>query len=323
MKIQKLFWTLMVAVLPLGFAACSSDDDGGSSQDTTPYVYKAPVNKANAGKWEMNNGGYVNLDASNTVTLRLPRINEELGVKASATRGQDISALFDYIVGEYKKNGDLIEIYVGGQLWGTVKIVPNGNGKFTVVIQPKNSEPIEDEASKKEPVASSSETEKLCRTWKPYEIRINVLKPGATSWIGRKAIPDFDDVKKKAEEEGCHVDDDFGKGYAIERISFDDCGSFTIGFDKKKNPDAKDYVGSWRWEKEKEGLLHYDWADDNKGKENSFATGEAQIEHKVGEFKGQCWLHLKGDIEDKNEHKIYKVDLIVCMYDPNDPDVKI
>lgn len=308
MKIQKIFWALMVAALPLGFAACSSDDEeeGGGISNTAKL--DPGVNKAVEGQYvTANNGPKVNVNSTNTITVAIPKKPAEVKL---FTRGE-AEVEYEYVVGSYTKQGDTYTVIVGGSVWGTVTITPTEGGKYTVTIDPADAEPIVAEAVKAQPVASGETTDNLCRTWKPYEVRIEVLRPGATSWIGKKATPDFEDVKKKVEEEGCKVDDDFGNGYELERISFDNAGGFTIAFNRLKNPDAKPYVGAWSWRDQAAGTLHYQWADKEMG--NSYETGDAQVEFKTVDNTPECWLNLNSTIESNNGQGTYQVKLKVCM----------
>ena len=306
MKIQKIFWALMVAVLPFGFTACSSDDEEGGADSGTVQL-STPVNKSVEGQYVVQNGPRVNVNASNTITLAIPK---KQGLVKAFTRA-DGDVEYEYVVGSYTKSGDTYTITVGGSVWGSVTITPAGEGKYQIEIAPKDAEPIVAEATKTAPVVSGETTDNLCRTWKAYEIRIEVLRPGATSWIGKKATPDFEDVKKKVEEEGCEVDDDFGNGYELERISFDNAGGFTIGFNQAKNPDAKPYVGAWSWRDQAAGTLHYTWADKDMG--NSYETGDAQVEFKTVDNTPECWLNLNSTIKSTKDDKEYAVKLKICM----------
>jgi len=306
MKIQKIFWALMVAALPLGFAACSDDEEEGGGISNTVKLDPG-ANKAYEGQYVADNGSKVNVNSTNTITLAIPKQHNK--VKAFTRKTEEVE--YEYVVGSYTKSGDTYTITVGGVVWGTVTISPKGDGKYQITIDPKDAEPIVAEATKEAPKASGETTDNLCRTWKPYEVRIEVLKPGATSWIGKKASPDFEDVKKKVEEEGCDVDDDFGNGYELERVSFDNAGGFTIAFNQAKNPDAKPYVGSWWWTDQATGALQYKWAE--KGMGNSYETGDAQVEFKTVDNTPECWLNLNSTIESTSDKKTYQVKLKICM----------
>ena len=277
-------------------------EDGGISNDVN---LDSPVNKALEGQYVVQNGPKVNINASNTITLAIPK-NQSLD--KALTSGGEVE--YEYVVGSYTKSGDTYSITVGGSVWGSVTITPEGEGKYQFKIAPKDAESIVAEATKTEGVASGEKTDNLCRTWKPYAVRIEMLRPGATSWIGRKARPDFEDVKKRVEEEGYVVDDDFGYGYELERISFDNAGGFTIGFNQVKNPDAKPYVGAWSWRDQAAGTLHYTWAEKDMG--NSFETGDAQVEFKTVNNTPECWLKLNSTIENINGRG-YQVKLTICM----------
>lgn len=308
MKIQKIFWALMVAALPLGFAACSDDEEDGGDISNTVNL-DTPANKSNEGQYVTQDGHKINVNSTNTITVAIPKKPAE--VKAFTRAEPEVE--YEYTVGSYTKEGDTYTITVGGKIWGTVTITPKEGGKYQITIDRADADPIVAEATKAAPVASGEMTDNLCRTWKPFEVRIEVKKPGATSWIGKKASPDFEDVKKKVEEEGCDVDDDFGNGYELERVSFDNAGGFTISFNLDKNPDAKPYVGSWWWTDQAAGAFHYKWNEKDMG--NSYLTGEAKVVFKTVDNTPECWLNLDSKIESNNGKGTYQVNLKVGMHE--------
>lgn len=320
MKLNKIFWALMVVALPLSFTACSSSDDDGVNNDTTPYVYKTPANKANQGKYtfDVNNSTYLgkaslNIDPSKTLTLKLPK--KQAAVKAFTRDGAEPE--YEYIVGDYQKSGDVYTIYVGGKVWGKITVIPVGNGKYTLKIEPAEGEVINADAVKATPLETSESTDKICRTWVPYQTRVMVKKKSeAEGAKGVRTIEgcDFNEVKKIAEEEGCTVDDEFGKDYKITAISFDNGGGLTIKFNKEVNS----YVSAWRWASPNDVYANpRDMTIFWETEVNSFIPSTATVDHKAGNFSGQCWLRFWANVESKNGNGDYDVELVLVLTDPN------
>lgn len=322
MKLNKIFWALMVVSLPLSFTACSSSDDDGVNNDTTPYSYKESANKANQGKYEFDVAnstyqGKANLNiAAKTITLKFP-IKPSVSVKAF-TRDA-VEQEYEYIVGDYQKDGDVYTIYSGGKEWGKIIVKPNGKGQYTLEIKPAEGEVINATAIKATPLENSESTDKICRTWKPYKTRVLVKKKGAaaTSDLGDEIDGcDFNDVKEIAAREGCTVDDEFGKDYKITAISFDNGGGLTIKFNKETNS----YVSAWRWASPNDvdanpRNMNIFWETEV----NSFIPSEARVEHKSGNYSGECWLRFFANVKSNSGNKDdYDVELIFRLRDADE-----
>ena len=117
MKLNKIFWALMVVAQPLSFTACSSSDDDGVNNDTTPYTYQTPKNKAAEGKYTftVGKGKYsgeasLSLDANKTAFLKFPKKQAEVKAFTRVETEQE----YDYVIGDYVKAGNVYTIYVGG-----------------------------------------------------------------------------------------------------------------------------------------------------------------------------------------------------------------
>ena len=328
MKLNKIFWALMVVALPLSFTACSSSDDDGVNNDTTPYYYNVPKNQASQGNFSfnVNNNTYkgqasLSLDANKTAFLKFPKKQAE--VKAF-TRGE-AEQEYDYVIGDYEKAGNVYTIYVGGVKWGTVTIT-SSNGKYYIKIETVKTEDadmnVSDvEAEKAQPVEQSDDTDKLCRTWRPVGIRLLVLEKGKdydTNKFKRVDECSFKAVKKVAEEEGCSIDEDFGEkdDYLITAVSFNNAGDMTIKFKKEENS----YVANWSWKNKDAGANPRDintiWSkkQSENSKDNQFIPNSASILYQTGNFKGECWVQFRKDIE-SNDKKTYDVTLIVRLRD--------
>ncbi len=326
MKLNKIFWALMVVALPLSFTACSSSDDDGVNNDTTPYTYQTPKNKAAQGKYvfPINNNTYegyasVSLDANKTIAMKFPK-KQSLVKAFTRTEGQEE---FDYLFGDYVKAGNVYTIYVGGAKWGTVTIT-SSNGKYYIKIEPVKTEDadmqVSDvEADKAKTVEQSDDTDKLCRTWRPIGIRILVLEKGKAYDTSKfKAVNEcsFEAVKKAAADENCTIDEEFGDGYLMTAVSFNNAGDMTIKFNEEKNS----YVANWSWKNKDAGAnpryINTTWSkkQSNNTEDNQFIPNEASILYQTGNFKGECWVQFRKDIE-SNDKKTYDVTLIVRLRD--------
>jgi len=325
MKLNKIFWALMVVALPLSFTACSSSDDDGVNTDATPYQYQTPKNKAAEGKFvfDVNNSKYngkasASFDAFKTANLKFPKKASE--VKAF-TRGEAPQE-YDYIIGEYEKKGNVYTIKVGGQVWGTVEITGPSNGKYTIKITTTKTEnkdmEVNAQAEKAKPIETSSDTDKLCRTWKPIGLRLLVLEEGKTGGKGFKSIEEcsFKAVKKAAEDEGCTIDEDFDDGYLMTAVSFNNAGDLIVKFNEEENS----YVAQWSWRDQAVGnnprLINTVWSKKQaaNAEDNQFIPDYATVLYQIGNFKGECWVEFDKLVESNNGKK-YNVSLIVRLRD--------
>lgn len=327
MKLNKIFWALMVVALPLSFTACSSSDDDGVNNDTTPYYYSVPKNKASQGKYtfDVSNSSYngqasVSLDANKTITLKFPK-KQSISVKAYTRT--EATQEYDYVIGDYVKAGNVYTIKVGGAVWGTVTITPSGNGTYKIKIEtvkPEDNDKnvVEVDAEKVQPISQNDDTDKLCRTWKPIGIRLLVLEQGKTGGKGFKAVNEcsFKAVKAAAAEEGCTIDEDFDEGYLMTAVSFNNTGDLTIKFNKEENS----YVAVWSWRDQNIGgnprYINTTWSKKQakNGEDNQFIPDFASILYQTGNFSGECWVEFDKVVE-SNDKKKYDVSLIVRLRD--------
>lgn len=293
MKLNKLFWALMVTALPLGFTACSSDDD---DEDDTPYVFAETGHKSDAASYTVSTSGTKTRSAvfgegGDCVICRV-KDAPVLGVKA--TRASEAGEL-EYIIGTYVKDGAVYTITVNGQTWGTIEVSTTGGNSFTLKVTIGTEE--ETVAAEKEPeIASSDLTDKLCRSWKPFITRLNFKKTTSEAWIADELDgANFEDVKKRVEREGCIIKDNFGDGYAVSSIFFTKSRTFCIAF-----TNGKSYVGKWDWTNAGAGDLAYTW-DDEENMGCEYESGNAHVDiYTTGVYKGECWLRLTNTIKQDN-----------------------
>ena len=318
MKLNKLFWGLMVMALPLSFAACSSSDDENGEVDDTPYQFRELANQDVAGKYQSNKKGQTLAEEENSRVEEVEIIDNSILItrrfrKSTAqvkgvTRGEADEEV-EYIAGTFTKNGDVYNIIVNKKNWGTIKIVKQGGG-YSLTVTPVGEEPETVEASKStESVnAKYNLTQRIKGTWYPYMTTINLQKQGSNS-IVTDELPriDFEAVKQRAKKEGCNISDDFGVGYAVSWVSFTPEGTFTITFDN-----GKKYIGDWEWVNANGGMK-YDWREEGMGCE--YENGQAHVDiYETGPYKGEFWLRLSNVVE-QNDGTKWDVQVIFRMTD--------
>lgn len=300
MKIQKIFWALMVMALPLSFMACGDKDS--DEDDDTPYNFQPAPQKADAAAYTVSGtsnktrsvvfgeGGNCAIGQVKSLTPKFP---------ATRGGGEDIQDIIDdvdpvlvYIIGTYVKNGSTYTITVNGKTWGTITIL-NENGKVYLVIKEVNQKEEKAEAQRTPEMAANTMNDLLCRTWTPFRTRLNFKKTSSETWIADELVgADFEAVKARVEKEGCDIKDDFGNGYTVSSIFFTQTGTFCIAF-----TNGKSYVGKWWWTNVDSGDLRYEWEDeDNMGCEYESGTAHVDI-YSVDVYKGECWLRLTNTIK--------------------------
>lgn len=300
MKIQKLFWTLMVMALPLGFTSCGDDDDeiGNTSYqfDEAPQKSEAAAFEVKAPSSDTRTRGVVFAEGGDCV---IKQVLSPVPVDVRGTRA-GVDEELVYIIGTYTKDGDVYTIRRNGQLWGTVTVNVVG-GVYVLIIQ-EVGQPVEEAEAVKTPEAPASNmTDLLCRSWKPFRTRLNLKKEGSTTTIADELEgADFEKLKARINKESSNpsdpstwiIKDGFGEGYNVSSIFFTLTGTFCIAFEK-----AESYVGQWKWNgAPSAGNLTYEWDDPDKMK-NDYENGTAHVDiYEVDVYKGECWLRLLNDI---------------------------
>lgn len=297
MKLNRIFWALMVMALPLSIVACSDKDDDGD--DSTPYTFTEPTQKANAATYTVtgqNNNKtrrFIAGEGGDCVIEQYKSLPSQAKGLVTRAEGEEEGTIF--IVGKYTTDGTTFTITVGGQVWGTITITNNGNNNYTIQVQEAGQEPEPVvEVAKEAEIEASDLTDKLCRSWKPLYTRLNFKKSTDESWIAKELKgADFEEVKKAVEVEGCHIKDNFGDGYTVSSVFFTKAGTFCIAF---TDPDIQSYVGSWQWTDISNGNLTYKWNDESMGCEYEDGTAHVDV-YTTDVYKGECWLRLVSTID--------------------------
>lgn len=286
MKLNKLFVALMAVALPLGFVACSSDDDN------TPYEFPAAPNKDKAATYnfpvsEDNNIQSVSFGEGNTAIIEQKK--------------EDGSV--EYIVGTYEVKDGVYNVKAADGTTYQFQVTVNGATYDVQITVGENSVTV---IATKES-AKVTEAPDLLNDWKPFRTKINLKKvvengkkvenPGTATkeWAGAN----FQEIKEFAEEKGCHVDEDL-EGYILSKVSFFGTKKFSASFTNNKC-----YSATWEiatpW-KDNGAELKFDW-EDEKSKENDFVKdGKARVKiYTQGAYKAECWFTLLSTIDDKDD----------------------
>ena len=308
MKRNHLLIALTAAMLPMGFAACSSDDD---NDDTAPATYATPAHQADAASFTVSGNTTRSVVFGEGGSVVIGRVADTAAVKATRAAGTEA---IKYLVGTYTKSNATYIIYVNSILWGTIKVEQTAADAYALTITTTDatgSEQVEQaEATKEDNVGSSSVLNDLCRTWQPKHTRVYLQKQPYGTMLTSPAFNgcSFEEVKQWAEDESdCRINDEFGNDYIVKDVFLTRTGTFCIDFQNGKN-----YVGQYTWDEvsTKEGRLTYEWAD-GETMGCSYENGTASIEFKGGAYSGECWLTLEADI--KSGSDTYHVQLVIRL----------
>lgn len=286
MKLNKLFIALMAVVLPLGFAACGSDDN---DEEPEQYQFPEALNKSKAATYTFS-------------SQETPIQSVTFGEGNSVIIEQRTEDGVEYVVGTYTEQNGVYTVSSGGKTWQIT--VSDGTTSVNVTITTDGSS-VTVNANKTTPSAIGADD--LINDWKPFRTKINLTKviengkevkdPGVATkeWSGAN----FQEMKEFAEEKGCHIDEDL-EGYVLQKVSFYGVYKFTASFTNGKN-----YAATWKttsaW-KDKGADLEFTWEDENS-KDNDFINdGKARVKiYDSGAYQGECWLTLISTIDDNDD----------------------
>lgn len=316
MKIQKIFWALMVMALPLGMIGCSSKDEDGDVDDT-PYTYQTPAQKQDAAKFETTAPNAkirsVVFGEGGNCIIAQPKSNIGGQTKAdlntfAVTRAEEELI---YIIGTYVKTGATYAITVGGKPWGTIAVTKEAETVTLIVQETGQTQPEIVTVTEVTKMADNNMTDLLCRTWKPFRTRLKFKKLTSETWLSDE-LPgaDFEKVKVRINRESTNPDDPiikdgFGEGYDVTSVFFTQTGTFCIAFSN-----GKSYVGEWHWDGDpSKGDIRYEWIEEGMGCE--YETGVAHVDiYTTDVYKGECWLRLKNDDIKLSSGEKWQVELV-------------
>ena len=288
MKLNKFFFALMAVALPLGFTACSSDDDEKGSEQPT-YV-----NQEHAARYTFSQSSgvqSVTFGESNSVIIAATNENGET----------------EYVVGTYQASVDK-------QTGVTTYTVSSGKGTYSFKVGADNSTTITYPSGRVETTASqkttsadhSQKTTSILGDWKPNCTVLKLKKKTAAGWIAPDPLPgiDFQKVKNRAEQEGCKIEEDFKDDYIVKTVSFLGTKEFNVSFTS-----GEGYVAEWQWyqwpnmeESLKDGGIKFVWKDEKANDNQFLREGKAACVLKTdGPYKGELHLTLVSVVESGDE----------------------
>jgi len=208
------------------------------------------------------------------------------------------------ITGTYTKSGETTYVLEG---FGTVQVNAANGNTYSLVITETGASPYTLTAAKKEQYAGSEPTDKLCRTWKIKEMRMEVSLAGKAEGISFDVSIDekvdggnlselmlkcYERIMRKlADQSGQGVTDemikssideireDAEKSYpSVESIIFTQAGTYMVTYSGNKLA-----ISTWAWTGDDFKKIRYSW---DYNKMNASLSGECSIE-----FDGKkCYL---------------------------------
>ena len=303
MKLNKVFWPLMAVALTLGFTSCSKSDDNTDNA----YQFNPPANPGMAMKLTMEFPDELLLGQKRVESVEFTEGTSVLikqcvreAVTNTRAEGDEPATTIKtiYTVGDYVKANDVYSITVGHRSWGNITLQQESGNKATIIINAVG-EPTQTSKATVETAATSSSTQPIDdlltrRTWTPLFTRLNLQKQGTTGVVADELEgADFEAIKKRIEQEGCKIKDEFGDGYVVNSVFLSELGTFAIDFTNGKN-----YIGKWTWgtKTDYSADLRYVWEEENMGCE--YENGSAHVDiYTTDVYQGECWLRLQSTIK--------------------------
>lgn len=287
---KKYFFLIAaMATLPFAFTACSSSDDGNNA-----IIILTPNSefKDEAKTLTFNTMPQI----SETESIRsiqltengryLIRIVEDLDEPAATTRATS-DEVYTYLTGLYH----ILEKGVSYRLDGFGDLTMKATGTVLHInIKLVNGKEINIDSGISQTTPGQNHTQatlNLCQNWTVTKTRLRL-----TNKNGLKLGRDFQgcnlpEIKRYIENNSdCRIKETFEEKAILTNIEFNLDSTFKIYYE-----DGTD-VGNWRWDKESEGTLKYEWEGHEMG--NSFEAGNGVFEPK-SESTG--WLTIDAVLE--------------------------
>ena len=278
-----IFGLLLTAAL--GFTSCSDDDDEGGALDP-------PAFEASAAKYEIssNNSPYASIEltesgnyiivnkgyntasapakAANGKKSPISLLAKNMMAKTAKTKGHRVAPYSPILYGTYTKIDDNTYNLAG---FGTVKVVTDGNGNaVSLDITPAGGQTVTYTATKQNKNLNSTNTNRLCRTWKIDGCRMYVKYNGRNMMdISANSMEELV-VKIEAwmkandpeYEPGDAGDIETLKETSPQQLVFTKTGTYMVYY---KNSQLA--VSTWRWCNAQETQIEYSW-DNNFDSDN-------------------------------------------------------
>ena len=299
---KKLLFAALLACVTLGWVSCSDSDSGEDGGDPKTTL-KDPEMKLYAMKLTVESvtdesGNEVPTDIEEIETTEsghyTVKMRREPFLSSKPVKGISASPVyFKYAVGDYTVSGGVYTL----KNFGTLRITKeNGNSVEFILKLDGSNQTLTVKATKMKPVASGTNTNYLCRTWKVKSTQLQVKEnPGAT-YGHRFSGCDLNEIARYLEDKGARVEDEFDANHSVKNIQFTQAGTYQIYY-----ANGKLDIGKWKWDNQTAGTLSYVWDSPEMG--NSFWNGKAKVE-----FEEKVYLTFNALFTSGN--KRYDVDAV-------------
>lgn len=254
----------IMAFICMGFAACSSDSDNNNGGDLNTPKYEsssALYNITESGSDYSSieftaSGNYLIMKKYATAKApnRIATIGKTqfgfLGHAVGVTRTSNTYG--NIIYGTYTKDGDTY-ILDG---FGTIVVNGGGSSAVSLDITTTDGNKITLGAQREQQYSSSDMTNKLCRTWKLNQVKIEVTTDDQVV-LSRTYNGWGDYLIGMAEDEGHPMSDAEKKEVLAEepqQVIFTKSGTYVVFYANQTLG-----VSTWKWTNESKGEARYSW----------------------------------------------------------------
>lgn len=308
---NKWFYLSMLAIMTMvlmsvGFISCSSDDEEDSGSLSTPAykdvsaLYRVTDGNTLFTSFEFSESGNYVIVKRTGYKSREKSATRAAGLMVSPwyeemTRSTSYSNI---ITGKYTKKGDNVYELEG---FGTITVTSDSNGQYSLEIAESGETPYTLTAERKEQYAGSARTNKLCRTWRISNIRMQLK---GTAHNGDKSYDmNIDEnvnggnlaelmykfyvstvnwaIKVSGENvPQSYLDSEFSsqkKEYermypVVETMMFTQTGTYMVTY-----ANSTLAVATWTWYEDSDDKIRYSW---NYSNMSSVISGDCSVEFK-------------------------------------------
>lgn len=265
---KKFFFSLMsvvmMALVSVGFAACSSsdgDDNGGSGLDKPKYedasaLYNITESGSDYKSIEFTASGNYLITKKNYITApnRIAAVSEtQFGFLEGATGITRSSSSYGNIIyGTYTKNGDTYVL----DGFGTIVVKGGGSNAISLDITTNDGNKITLGAQQGQQYSSSDMTNKLCRTWNLNQVKVEI-KTNGESVLNKTFNGIAEYLIGMAEAEGHSMSEAEKKelrGNEPKQVIFTKSGTYIVYYANETLA-----VSTWKWINESKGEARYSW----------------------------------------------------------------
>lgn len=299
----------LLLTVACGFTSCSDDDDEGGtlappafeasaakyeiSSNNSPY---ASIEFTESGNYIIVNNGYNSpsaapAKAANGKKSPISLLAKNIMAKSTKFKAHREAPYSPILYGTYTKIDDNTYNLAG---FGTVKVVTDGNGNaVSLEITPAGGQTVTYTATKQNKDLNSTNTNRLCRTWKVGACRIymkyngrNIMDISANSTEELiTKIEAWMEANDPEYEPGDASDIEILKETSPQQVVFTKTGTYMVYY---KNSQLA--VSTWRWCNAQETQLEYSW-NNNFDPDNGL-NGKVDIA-----FSGNKLLITEKDVE--------------------------